>query len=128
MNNKKEVHTSKAPEASGTYSQAIMCHKTVYLAGQIPVDPDTMEMVLGDVESQVRQIFKNLRVVCEAAAGTLDQIVKLSVYLIDLKNFPIVNQVMAELFTKPYPVRTTIEVSALPKGSEVEMDAIMVLE
>ncbi len=128
MNNKKAVHTSKAPEVIGTYSQAILSHKTVYLSGQIPFDPEIMQMVDGDMHAKVRQIFKNLHVVCESAGGTLDQIVKLNVYLTDMSDFPVVNEVMAELFTKPYPARAAVAVKALPKGAEVEIDGILVLD
>jgi reactive intermediate/imine deaminase len=128
MNHKKMVHTSKAPEAIGSYSQAILSGKTVYLSGQIPFDPETMELVQDNIHAQIRQVFRNLLAVCEAAGGALDQIVKLNVYLTDLKNFQAVNEVMSELFSKPYPARAIVEVSALPRGAHVEVDGVMVLE
>lgn len=128
MNNKQVVHTSKAPEAIGTYSQAVLANKTVYLSGQIPFIPETMELLKGDIHAEVRQIFKNLQAVCEEAGGTLNHMVKLNVYLTDLANFSVVNEVMAELFDKPYPARAAIGVAALPKSAQVEIDGIMVLE
>lgn len=128
MNNKKAVHSSKAPEAIGTYSQAVITQKTVYLSGQVPFFPETMQMIEGDIHTQVRQIFKNLQAVCEAAGGSLDHIVKLNVYLTSMVHFPIVNEVMSELFTQPYPARAAVAVAALPKDAEIEIDGIMVLE
>lgn len=124
----KAVHASKAPEAIGTYSQAILVGKTVYLSGQLPIDPETMELVKDNMHAQVRQIFKNLLSVCEAAGGSLKNIVKLNVFLTDLKNFSVVNEVMAELFTQPYPARAAIGVAALPKAAQVEIEGIMVVE
>ncbi len=121
------IHSEKAPQAIGTYSQAVKCSETVYLSGQIPLDPQTMELVDSAPETQIRQVFTNLQNVCLAAGGDLADIAKLNVYLVDLSHFPIVNQVMAEFFTEPYPARAAIGVAALPKGSGVEMDAIMVL-
>lgn len=131
---KKAIHTELAPAAIGTYSQAIAVEAnvnnvtaTVYLSGQVPLVPETMQLIEGNMHEQVRQVFKNLAAVCEAAGGTLNHIVKLNVYLTDLKNFPIVNEVMAELFSTPYPARAAIGVSALPKGAEVEADGVMVI-
>ena len=125
--NKKTIATDQAPRAIGTYSQAVGVGDTVYLSGQIPLDPRTMELVQGDTEAQIRQVFDNLNAVAEAAGGSLADLVKLNVFLTDLGCFPLVNQVMAEYFSEPYPARAAIGVSALPKGAEVEMDAIMVL-
>jgi reactive intermediate/imine deaminase len=124
----KAVHSEKAPAAIGTYSQAIASQKTVYLSGQIPLNPQTMEMQKGNIYDHIKQVFINLNAVCEAAGGTLKQIVKLNVYLTDLNNFHIVNEVMMEFFSQPYPARAAIGVRALPKGAEIEVDGIMVLE
>ncbi len=122
------IQTDLAPQAIGTYSQAVKCGSTVYLSGQIPLVPETMELVQGEAEAQIRRVFDNLQAVARAAGGDLDQVAKLNVFLIDLGNFPIVNQVMAEYFNGPYPARAAIGVAALPKGAEVEMDAIMELD
>lgn len=127
MTNKAVIHTDNAPKAIGTYSQAVKVNNTVYLSGQIPLVPETMEMVKGDTRAQITQVFKNLSAVCEASGGGLHNIVKLNVYLTDLANFPIVNEVMAEFVKEPYPARAAVGVAALPKGAAVEMDAIMVL-
>jgi len=124
---KEIIRTDQAPEAIGTYSQAVKTGNTVYLSGQIPLIPETMEMVEGGIEAQIARVFDNLQAVAQAAGGNLSDVVKLTVYLTDLSNFPIVNQVMADYFSQPYPARAAIEVSALPKASRVEMDAIMVL-
>jgi reactive intermediate/imine deaminase len=121
------VKTDQAPAAIGTYSQAVKVNTTVYLSGQIPLIPATMEMVQGDVEKQIRRVFDNLQAVAEAAGGGLADVVKLNVFLTDLADFPVVNQVMAEYFQQPYPARAAIGVAALPKGAAVEMDAIMEL-
>jgi reactive intermediate/imine deaminase len=121
------VKTDQAPSAIGTYSQAVKVNTTVYLSGQIPLIPATMEMVQGDVEKQIRRVFDNLQAVAEAAGGGLADVVKLNVFLTDLADFPVVNQVMAEYFQQPYPARAAIGVAALPKGAAVEMDAIMEL-
>ena len=121
------IHTDKAPKAIGTYSQAVKIGDTVYLSGQIPLVPETMEMVAGDMEMQVRRVFDNLKAVAEAAGGSLADVAKLNVFLTDLANFPLVNQVMADYFQQPYPARAAIGVAALPKGAGVEMDAVMVL-
>lgn len=125
---KKIIHTKNAPAAIGTYSQAVKCDKTVYISGQIPFQPETMTFVDGDIKVKIQQVIHNLKAVCEAAGGSLNHIVKLTVYLIDMQHAPIVNQVMTEYFSEPFPARATIGVAALPKGAEVEMDAIMVLE
>lgn len=122
------IHSQNAPNAIGTYSQAIQSNHTVYLSGQIPLDPKTMELVSSDPEQQIRQVFTNLQAVCEAAAGNLANIVKLNVYLVDLGHFPLINQVMGEFFSEPFPARAAIGVAALPKNAAVEMDAIMVID
>ncbi|TCT23865.1 RidA family protein [Thiobaca trueperi] len=121
------IRTDQAPQAIGTYSQAIRVGNTVYLSGQIPLVPETMELVAGDMEAQIRRVVENLRAVAQAANGGLADIVKLNVFLTDLGHFPLVNQVMSEYFDEPYPARAAIGVAALPKGAGVEMDAIMVL-
>lgn len=121
------VHTELAPAAIGTYSQAIRCDNTVYLSGQIPLNPETMELCSQDIELQIKQVFDNLSAVCQAAGGSLANIVKLNVYLIDLIHFPLINSAMERYFTAPYPARAAIGISALPRGSQVEMDGIMVL-
>ncbi|BBI54804.1 MULTISPECIES: RidA family protein [Halomonadaceae] len=127
MSNKAVINTSKAPAAIGPYSQAIKAGNTVYLSGQIPLDPATMAIVSEDFEAQARQVFTNLQAVCEEAAGSLSDIVKLNLYLVDLDNFAIVNQVMEEFFTAPFPARAAVGVKALPKGSQVEAEAVMVI-
>ena len=114
---RKIIQTDKAPQAIGTYSQAVQAGNTVYLSGQIPLVPETMELVEGDMEAQVRQVFANLRAVVEATAGSMADVVKITVYLTDLTHFPLVNQEMAEYFQKPYPARAAIGVAALPKGA-----------
>ncbi len=124
---KEIIRTDKAPQAIGTYSQAVKVDDTVYLSGQIPLVPETMELVTGDIDAQIRRVFDNLQAVCEAAGGALADIVKLNVFLTDLAHFPRVNEIMAEYFREPYPARAAIGVAALPKGAEVEMDAVMVL-
>jgi reactive intermediate/imine deaminase len=122
------IRTDKAPQAIGTYSQAVRSGNTVYLSGQIPLVPETMEMVTGDIEVQIRRVFDNLQAVARAAGGDLKDVAKLNVFLTDLANFPVVNQVMAEYFTEPYPARAAIGVAALPKDAHVEMDAVMELD
>jgi reactive intermediate/imine deaminase len=119
------IRTDKAPTAIGTYSQAVKVEQTVYLSGQIPLVPETMELVEGDMAQQIRRVFDNLHAVCQAAGGDLGDIVKLNVFLTDLGNFPMVNEIMAEYFSEPYPARAAIGVAALPKGAGVEMDAIL---
>jgi reactive intermediate/imine deaminase len=124
---KEVIHTHKAPQAIGTYSQAIKVDSTVYLSGQIPLNPVTMEVVTEDITMQIRQVFENLLAVALEAGGSFNDIVKLNVYLTDLTHFPMVNEIMSEYFTPPYPARAVIGASALPKGVAVEMDAIMVI-
>lgn len=119
------IRTDKAPTAIGTYSQAVKVEQTVYLSGQIPLIPDSMELVQGDMAQQVRRVFDNLQAVCQAAGGELGDIVKLNVFLTDLSHFPLVNEIMSEYFSEPYPARAAIGVAALPKGAGVEMDAVM---
>jgi reactive intermediate/imine deaminase len=121
------ISTERAPKAIGTYSQAVKVGDTVYLSGQIPLVPETMELVQGDMGAQIRRVFHNLQAVAEAAGGTLADVVKLNVYLTDLGHFPLINQVMAEYFHEPYPARAAVGVAALPKGATVEMDAVMVI-
>lgn len=125
--NKEIISTPLAPQAIGTYSQAVKVDNTVYLSGQIALDPVTMQVVEGDIGVQIRRVFDNLKAVTEAAGGDFSDIVKLNVFLTDLGNFPIVNEIMAEYFTVPYPARAAVGVAALPKGVGVEMDGIMVL-
>ena len=121
------IQSKQAPQAIGTYSQAVKVGNTVYLSGQIPLVPTTMTLVEGDIAAQVKQVFTNLSAVAQAAGGSLADVVKLNVFLTDLSNFAIVNEVMAEFFQAPYPARAAVGVAALPKDAEVEMDAIMVL-
>ena len=123
----ESIQSKLAPTALGTYSQAIKCGDTIYLAGQIPLDPTTMELCSDDIRLQISQVIENLSAVCKAAGGNLANIVKLSVYLIDLNHFPLVNEVMSRYFTVPYPARVTLGVASLPRGAQVEMDAIMVV-
>lgn len=122
------ISTDQAPAAIGTYSQAVQAGNTVYISGQIPLDPVTGAMVEGDFEAQARQVFSNLSAVAEAAGATLQAAVKLTIFLTDLGEFAAVNRVMSEFFSEPYPARAAVEVSALPKGALVEADAILVLE
>ena len=119
------IKTGNAPVAIGPYSQAVRHGDTVYLSGQIPLDPATMELVNGDINAQTHRVFLNLKAVCEAAGGSLAGIVKLNVYLTDLGNFATVNQIMAEYFSEPYPARAAVGVVALPLGAEVEMEAVL---
>ena len=121
------IKTDKAPQAIGTYSQAVKVNQTVYLSGQIPLVPETMELVDGDMEAQIKRVFDNISAVAQAAGGSIGDIVKLNVFLTDLSHFPLVNQVMAEYFQEPYPARAAIGVAALPKGAQVEMDGVMEL-
>ncbi|MDD9894055.1 MAG: RidA family protein [Gammaproteobacteria bacterium] len=120
------IQTDKAPAAIGTYSQAVRVNNTVYMSGQIPLDPATMELVDG-FENSVRRVFENLTAVAEAAGGSLADIAKLNIFLTDLGNFATVNEIMAEYFEQPYPARAAVEVAGLPKGAEVEMDAVLEL-
>ena len=124
---KNAIRTDKAPAAIGTYSQAIRAGDTVYLSGQIPLVPGTADLYSGDMKAQIARVFDNLAAVAEAAGGSLADVVKLNVYLTDLANFPLVNEVMARYFHEPYPARAAVGVAALPKGAAVEMDAVMVL-
>ena len=121
------ISSDNAPKAIGTYSQAVKVGKTVYMSGQIPLVPETMEMVEGNIEAQIRRVFDNLQAVAKAAGGDLSDIAKLNIFLCDLGNFSIVNEVMAEYFTEPYPARAAIGVAALPRDAGVEMDAVMEL-
>ena len=122
------IHTDQAPAAIGPYSQAGRAGSTVYLSGQIPLDPATGELVAGDIQAQARRAFDNLRAVCEAAGGSLEQVARLGLYVTNLADFAAVNAVMAEYFDAPYPARSTIQVSALPKAAVFEVDAVLVLE
>ncbi len=122
------VSTDTAPQAIGTYSQAVKTGSTVYLSGQIPLDPATMELVSEDVGLQITRVFDNLSAVAEAAGGSLGHVVKLTIYLTDLSAFPTVNEIMAKYFSEPYPARVAVGVAALPKGAQVEMEGIMELE
>jgi len=127
---KEIISTDKAPQAIGTYSQAVKVKTaavTVYLSGQIPLVPETMEMVEGDIKQQIHQVFTNLQAVANASGGDLSDVVKLNIFLTDLSNFPQVNEVMAEYFQQPYPARAAVGVAALPKDAEVEMDAVLSL-
>ncbi len=124
---KKTIHSDAAPAAIGTYSQAVVCGNFVFLSGQVALDPETMELVDGDFEAHARRVFDNLRAVCVAAGGNLNQIVKLTIYLTDLGNFAKVNEVMAEYFDPPYPARAAVGVAALPKDADIEADAILAL-
>jgi reactive intermediate/imine deaminase len=127
MTNKAVIHTDSAPAAIGTYSQAVKVNNTVYLSGQIPLDPESMTLVEGDISAQIHQVFKNLNAVCEASGGDLSHLVKLNIFLTDLEHFALVNEVMSQYFQQPYPARAAIGVSQLPKGAQVEMDGILVI-
>jgi reactive intermediate/imine deaminase len=122
------VSTDRAPKAIGTYSQAVRCGDTVYLSGQIPLDPATMQLVDGDIRAQIDRVFDNLAAVAEAAGGSLQDAVKLTVYLTDLVNFPAVNEAMGRRFREPYPARAAVGVAALPRGAQVEVDAVLILK
>lgn len=124
---KKSIHSDSAPAAIGTYSQAIRSGNLVFLSGQIPLDPATMEVVDGDFEARARRVFDNLRAVAEAAGGSLDQVVKVTIFLTDLGNFATVNSVMEDYFQQPYPARAAVGIASLPKGVDVEADAILAL-
>jgi reactive intermediate/imine deaminase len=124
---KQIIHTDQAPQAIGTYSQAVRVGDTVYLSGQIPLVPQSMELIDGDMEAQIRLVFDNLQAVAQAAGGDLADVVKLTIFLTDLTHFPLVNQVMGDYFSQPYPARAAVGVASLPKGVPVEMDAVMVL-
>lgn len=122
---KQTLHTDNAPQAIGTYSQAVYHQGLVFVSGQIPLEPSSMEMVSGGIEAQIRRVFENLAAICTAADGSLDDIVKLTVYLTDMGDFPHVNAIMEQYFTAPFPARAAVGVAALPKGAKVEMDAIL---
>jgi reactive intermediate/imine deaminase len=122
------IHTDDAPAAIGTYSQAVKTGNTVYVSGQIPLDPTTMEFVSDEIKPQIHQVFKNLSAVAKASGGNLNQIAKLNIFLTDLSCFPLVNEIMAEYFEQPYPARAAVGVKELPKGAQVEMDAIISLD
>jgi reactive intermediate/imine deaminase len=124
---KQAIETKQAPAAIGTYSQAVRAGATVYLSGQIPLDPATMQLVGGEPRAQITQVLDNLARVAAAAGGSLDDVVKLTVYLTDLANFPLVNEIMAKYFKEPYPARAAVGVAALPRNSAVEIDAVLVL-
>jgi reactive intermediate/imine deaminase len=125
---KEIIATDKAPQAIGTYSQAVKVGNTVYLSGQIPLDPVTMTLVDGEIDQQIRRVLENLKAVAEAANGNFNDVVKLNVFLTDLGHFYRVNEIMAEYFSEPYPARAAIGVAALPRGANVEMDAILILQ
>ncbi|MCH9646163.1 MAG: RidA family protein [Proteobacteria bacterium] len=127
---KQIISTDQAPQAIGTYSQAVQITggSTVYLSGQIPLIPETMEMVEGDISAQIHQVFKNLDAVCKASGGSLNDIVKLNIFLTELSNFAVVNEIMSQYFDQPYPARAAVGINELPKFSRVEMDGVMVIE
>jgi reactive intermediate/imine deaminase len=122
------ISTPLAPKAVGTYSQAVKCDNTVYVSGQIPLDPATGEIVQGPIEIHIRRVFDNLKAIVQAAGGNFSQVVKLNVFVTDLGNFALLNKVMAEYFQEPYPARAAIQVAALPKGATVEMDCVVELD
>ena len=122
---RQSIHTDRAPQAIGTYSQAVRAGDTVYLSGQVPFDPATMQLVTGDIEVQARRVFENLKAVAEAAGGSLGHAVKLTIFLTDLASFAKVNEVMATYFAKPYPARSTIGVAALPRGAQIEIECVL---
>jgi reactive intermediate/imine deaminase len=125
---RETIHTDDAPAAIGTYTQAVKVGQTVYLSGQIPLDPKTMTLTNATIEDEINQVFRNLRAVAQAAGGSLQHVVKLNVYLTDLAHFAKVNEIMGQYFSQPYPARAAIGVAALPRGAKVEADAILVLE
>jgi len=125
---KTVIYTALAPAAIGTYSQAIKVDNTVYLSGQIPLLADSMELISDQIQPQIEQVFKNLSAVASAAGGSLGDVVKLNIYLTDMADFAVVNELMANYFSEPYPARAAVGVAQLPKGSRVEMDAVMVLD
>lgn len=125
---KRVIQTDAAPQAIGPYSQAVLAGETLYVSGQIPLVPDTMELEAGDMGASVRRVFRNLQAVVEAAGGRLEQVVKVTVYLTDMSHFPVVNEALAEFFDEPYPARAAVGVAQLPKGAPVEADAIVALD
>lgn len=124
---KSVIHTDKAPKAIGTYSQAIKSGTTVYLSGQIPLVPETMQVISEDFAEQAHQVFKNVQAVCEAAGGSVNHLAKVNIYLTDLANFAVVNDIMSQYFKQPYPARAAVQISALPKNVQIEIDGIMEL-
>lgn len=122
------IQTDQAPSAIGTYSQAVSVNGVTYLSGQIALDPETMEMVEGEISNRIHQVFRNLSAVCEAAGGSLADLVKVNVFLTDLGNFATVNEIMAQYFEEPYPARAAVGVAELPKGTDIEIDGVMVIE
>ena len=125
---KSVIHTDKAPQAIGTYSQAIKSGTTVYLSGQIPLVPETMQVISEDFAEQAHQVFKNVQAVCEAVEdGSLNHLVKVNIFLTDLSNFAVVNEIMSQYFKQPYPARAAVQISALPKGVQIEIDGVMEL-
>jgi len=126
---KEKIYSDKAPKAIGTYSQAVSVNggKTIYLSGQIPLNPSSMEMVSDNIDDQIKQVFENLKSVCNASGGNLNDIVKLNIFLTDLTNFSKVNEIMASYFVEPYPARAAVGIKELPRAALVEMDAIMVI-
>jgi len=125
---KSVIHTDKAPKAIGTYSQAIKSGTTVYLSGQIPLVPETMQIISEDFAEQAHQVFKNIQAVCEAVEdGSLNHLVKVNIFLTDLSNFAVVNEIMSQYFKQPYPARAAVQISALPKGVQIEIDGVMEL-
>ncbi|MDA7581347.1 RidA family protein [Luminiphilus sp.] len=127
MNNRAVISTTAAPSAIGPYSQAVKVGNTVWISGQIPLDPETMELVSGGIEAETRQVFANLQAIANAAGGSLDNSVKINISLTDLANFQVVNAIMAEELTEPYPTRACVQVAALPKGVQIEIEAILAL-
>jgi reactive intermediate/imine deaminase len=125
--NRQIIHTKRAPQAIGTYSQAVRLGDTVYLSGQIPLDPESMQLVTGDIEAEIRRVFENLKAVAEAAGATLANAVKVNVYLTDLAHFAKVNEVMAQYCSEPYPARAAVGVAQLPRGARVEIECILSL-
>ncbi len=127
MNNRAVISTTSAPSAIGPYSQAVKVGNTVWISGQIPLDPETMELVSGGIEAETRQVFANLQAIANAAGGSLDNSVKINISLTDLGNFQVVNTIMAEELAEPYPARACVQVAALPKGVQIEIEAILAL-
>ncbi len=125
--NKQKIYSQSAPQAIGPYSQAIHVGNTVYLSGQIGLDPKTMTLIADDISAQTEQVFRNMLEVCKAAGGNFDNIVKLTIFLTDFAHFPVVNEIMTNFFKEPYPARSTIQVSALPKAAKIEIEAIMLV-
>ena len=121
------IHTDEAPKAIGTYSQAVRAGDFVFISGQVPFDPATGELIVGEIERHIERVFENLKAIAEGAGASLAQVIKVNVYLTDLKHFPVVNQVMARYFEEPYPARAAVGVAALPRGAQVEMECILYL-